>query len=36
MNVVKRSGKKETLTKKKISDSICHANMAVPEADRLT
>lgn len=36
MNIVKRSGKKETLTKKKISDSICHANTAVPEADRLT
>ena len=36
MNVVKRSGKVEPLTKKKIFDSICNANMAVTEEDRLT
>lgn len=37
MNVLKRSGKKESLTKKKIFDSICHANIAVAEEDeRLT
>jgi len=36
MNVVKRSGKTELLTKKKIFDSICNANMAVAEEDRLT
>jgi len=36
MNVLKRSGKKEVLTKKKITDSICHANIAVPEDERLT
>lgn len=36
MNVVKRSGKKETLTKKKIFDSICNANSAVDESVRLT
>lgn len=36
MNVLKRSGKKEILTKKKITDSICHANIAVQEDERLT
>ena len=36
MNVIKRSGKKELLTKKKIFDSICNANSAVDESVRLT
>lgn len=36
MNVLKRSGKKEVLTKKKIFDSICRANIAVAEDERLT
>ena len=36
MNVLKRSGKKEPLTKKKVFDSICNANSAVDESVRLT
>jgi len=36
MNVVKRNGVYEPLTKKKIFDSICNANLAVPEDERLT
>ena len=36
MNVVKRSGKIEPLTKKKIFDSICNANMATAEENRIT
>lgn len=36
MNVVKRSGKIESLTKKKIFDSICNANMATAEENRIT
>ena len=36
MIVVKRSGEKENLTKKKIFDSICNANSAVDESVRLT
>ena len=37
MNIIKRSGKIEQLSKKKIFDSICNANSAVDNADeRLT
>ena len=36
MNVMKRCGKVEPLTKKKIFDSICRANDSVKEEDRLT
>ena len=36
MNVVKRSGKIEPLTKKKVFDSICNANMATAEENRIT
>jgi len=36
MNVVKRSGKTEALTKKKIFDSICNANACVKDDEKLT
>ena len=36
MNVIKRNGEKEILTKKKIFNSICNANGAVDEDARLT
>ena len=36
MNVLKRNGKKELLTKKKVFDSICNANSAVEPDERLT
>ena len=36
MTVLKRNGKKEALTKKKIYDSICNANNAVKKEDQLT
>lgn len=36
MNIIKRSGKIEKLTKSKIFDSICNANSCVDEEDRLT
>ncbi len=36
INVLKRSGKKEPMTKKKVFDSICNANSAVDESVRLT
>lgn len=36
MNVLKRNGKKELLTKKKVFDSICNANSAVELDERLT
>ena len=36
MNLTKRSGKVEKLTKNKILDSICKANLCVVEDDRLT
>ncbi len=35
-NILKRSGKVEALSKKKLFDSICNANNAVSEEDRLT
>lgn len=35
-NILKRSGKIEALSKKKLFDSICNANNAVSEEDRLT
>jgi hypothetical protein len=34
--ILKRSGKVEALSKKKLFDSICNANNAVAEEDRLT
>ena len=36
MTVLKRNGKKEALTKKKIYDSVCNANKAVKKEDQLT
>lgn len=36
MNIIKRSGKIETLTKKKIFDSICNANGCVGDDEKLT
>lgn len=33
MTIIKRSGKTEKLTSKKIFDSICKANSAVPDQD---
>ena len=36
MTVLKRNGKKEALTKKKIYDSVCNANKAVKKEEQLT
>ena len=36
INILKRSGKKEVLAKKKITNSLCCANTAVLQEDRLT
>ena len=36
MTILKRSGKTEKLTSKKIYDSICNANSAVEKEDQLT
>lgn len=36
MNIIKRSGKIEALSKKKIFDSICNANGCVKDDEKLT